>query len=69
MVWCGRVVARFGTVVLCGSDNHWVGERNQAAAKHSNQRMLISWLLDASNFEFHIFLWLLLDGFDFISIV
>ena len=37
-------VARCGTVVLCGSDNHWLSERNQRA-KHSSQRMLISSLL------------------------
>ena len=30
-------VAWWGTVVLCGSDNHWLGERNQPA-KHSGQR-------------------------------
>ena len=33
-------VAHCGMVVLCGSDNHWLGERNQAA-KHSGQRMLL----------------------------
>ena len=37
-------VAGCGTVVLCGSDNHWLSERNQRA-KHSSQRMLISSLL------------------------
>ena len=39
-----QVVERCGTVVLCGSDNHWLSERNQRA-KHSSQRMLISSLL------------------------